>query len=162
MPGGQPTVQALLDLAPPAALTELRALHRIAQERLFAELPLAGSLALGPTFDASALCPADADLIIDGLLLDIKTHLGPKSKTGRTDALSLQDAYQLIGYALFDRSDHFDLNQVGIYSARYGHLVRWKLPTFLEVLAGRAVDIAAEREHVWTLLGGSQQETSRR
>lgn len=55
-------------------------------------------LDLGPTFDGSALCPADTDLIHDGSLVNIKTHLATMdTKTGfRTDSLALTDLYQIL------------------------------------------------------------------
>lgn len=147
-------VEALLELTPPSALTELRELHRHAATHLYPEIPVGARLALGPTFAASRLCSADADMIFDGCLLDIKTHLGPKSKGVRYDALSLQDAYQLVGYALFDHPDEFAIREVAIYSGRYAHFVRWDLQKYLDVLAGRPVDLATERAKVWALLGG--------
>lgn len=135
-------------------MTEMQALESQAVDHLYPYLSKAKALALGPTFAASRLCSADADLIADGLLLDLKTHLGSKSKTGRSDGLSLLDTYQLLGYVLFDRPDEFDINQVGIYSARYAHLVTWDLDEFMTKLAEGHVDLAAERVTTWELLGG--------
>ena len=134
------TVDDLLDLVPDVGMLEMKALHSHAVDHLYPHLPRGDALALGPTFDGSTLCPADADLITDGLLLDIKTHLGGKTKTGRTDGLSLMDAYQLLGYVLFDRPDEFAINRVGIYSARYAHLTTWDLSDYLSSLAGGTVD----------------------
>lgn len=111
-------------------------------------------LHLGPTFAASTLCAADADLVCDGLLLEVKTRLGSKRPgTGqRYTTVSLADLYQLLGYALFDTDDTFGLTAVGWYAARYGHLVTWALPEFVDELAGRAVDLAEERALVHDLL----------
>lgn len=77
---------------------------------------------LNPNFgEASSLVSgADADLIIDGVLIDIKT----------TKTLSFkQDMYnQLIGYYLLSRlgrindKENVDLSSAGIYFARYGLL----------------------------------------
>ena len=156
---GQFTCAGLLSLAPTDALRQLGELRAIAQRQLLPHLH--PPVHVGPLFDGSALCNADADLICDGTLLDIKTHLGRKNpRTGvRSDSLSLVDLYQLIGYALFDRSDHYRIDSVGIYSARYGRLVSWPLPDILQALAGTAVDLAAERAAVWRLLGGKIAQT---
>jgi hypothetical protein len=150
------TVDGLLSLAPEDALRQLRNLHKVAKERLLPTILPATRLHLGPTFDGSTLCPADADLIHDGRLLDIKTHLGAlNKKTGaRSDSLALTDLYQVLAYALFDRSDRYGIRSVGIYSARYGALVTWPLAEVLETMAGGAVDLAEEREVVWGLLDG--------
>ena len=78
------TADALLSLASEGAMRQLRDLRKVAEERLLPSILPATRLDLGPTFDGSALCPADADLIHDGRLLDIKTHLGALNKrTGR-------------------------------------------------------------------------------
>lgn len=148
------SAELLLGLAPDVAVDEMQALHLLAAEHLYPRVPVGASLALVPTFAASELCNADADLIFDGCLLDIKTRLGDKTTRGRSDGVSLQDLYQLLGYVLFDRPDEFGIEQVGIYSARYAHLVTWPIDTFLATLAGQPVDLAAERELTWGLLQG--------
>ena len=133
----------------------MQALHLLAVEHLYPRVPVGASLALGPTFAASELCNADADVIFDGCLLDIKTRLGDKTaRGGRSDSVSLQDLYQLLGYVLFDRPDEFGIEQVGIYSARYAHLMTCPIDTFLATLAGAPVDLAPERELTWALLQG--------
>lgn len=148
------TVDHLLALAPADAIRQLWELRGIADQHLLPHLR--PPTVPGPTFDASVLCNADADIISDGLLLDLKTHLGPKNqRTGhRADALSATDLYQVISYALFDHTDTYRLTDVGIYSARYGHLTTWPLPTLLTTLAGAPIDLTTERDTVWTLLGG--------
>lgn len=152
------TASGLLDLASGDALRQMLELDRVAQERLYPSILPARSLAIGPTFDASALCNADADLIHDGRLLDIKTHLGKISKAtgGRRDSLELVDLYQVLGYALFDRSDTYQIRTIGLYSARYGFLATWPLEEALERLAGQPVDLSGEREWVWELLDQEQ------
>ena len=150
------TADALLSLASEGAMRQLRDLRKVAEERPLPSILPATRLDLGPTFDGSALCPADADLIHDGRLLDIKTHLGALNKrTGaRSDSLSLTDLYQVLAYALFDRTDVYAIRSLGIYSARYGALVTWPLSEALESMAGTSIDMAVEREVVWGLLNG--------
>ncbi|MDT0264198.1 hypothetical protein [Jatrophihabitans lederbergiae] len=135
----------LLSLIPEDAFRQLTELNDLAQEYLFPHL--SAPFHLGPTFDGSVLCPADADVISNGFLLDFKTAV-------RGNALSREDLYQLLGYTLFDHSDKYGINRIGIYSARYGVLVSWELELTLELLAGEAVNLAEEREKVWGLLGG--------
>lgn len=151
---GRFTREQLLALAPLDALRQMDELRALAGVQL--RPYLAPPFALGPTFDGSEHCLADADLIAGGMLLDIKTRLGPKNpRTGvRSDSLPLTDVHQILGYTFFDRSDRFHIDTIGIYSARYGSLVTWKLAEVLDGLAGEPVDLARERAIVWRLLGG--------
>ena len=153
---GRFTIDGLIGLADNDALAELRALCEVADERMRPKLLEATSLAIGPTFKASKLCAADADLIYDGTLLELKTRLGTKNpKTGtRADVLKLEDLYQLIAYAMFDKDDEFGIRAIGVYSGRYGHFVSWQLQDILDTMTGTTVDLQAERETVWRLLGG--------
>lgn len=148
------TVPDLESVASGAAVTELVRLDELARGRLVPHLRRPWHL--GPTFDASALCAADADLIADHLLIDIKTRLGPADpRTGiRSDRLPSADIRQLVSYALFDTSDRYGVRAIGIYSARYGELVTWPLGEILDLLAGRPVDLPRERAEIRRLLGG--------
>ncbi|WP_404503122.1 hypothetical protein [Arthrobacter sp. GAS37] len=140
------TAKRLLSLIPEDAFRQLKELDTLAQEHLFPNL--GAPFHLGPTFDGSILCPADADVISNGLLLDFKAAV-------KGNALSREDLYQLLGYTLFDRSDGYGINRIGIYSARFAALISWELKSTLELLAGEPVNLAEEREKVWGLLGGS-------
>lgn len=152
---GSFTAQKLLDLAPADAVRQLDSLAEIARTAVLPQLE--GPLHLGPTFDGSALCAADADVIANGFLLDFKTSLGAKVARpgGRSDRLDLTDLYQLVSYALFDYSDTYRIRRVGIYSARFGHLVSWDLLDLLETLAGTTVSVEEARQEVWAALGGT-------
>ncbi|MFE6925432.1 hypothetical protein ACFVAV_30770 [Nocardia sp. NPDC057663] len=88
------------------------------------------------------------------MLIELKTRLGTaNARTGiRSDALSLADIRQTIGYTLFDTTDQFAIHTVALYSARYGTLHRWSTQALFDSLAGEPVDIAAERAAVWELL----------
>lgn len=84
---------------------------------------------LNPNFAGSGdVGGADADLVVDGCLIDIKTSISPQLKA---DYL-----YQLAGYLLLDYDDRLQMNAVGIYMARQGMLIRWTVPEFLQVLTG--------------------------
>src|SRR5262249_2681307 len=79
---------------------------------------------LNPTFAGSLdVGGADADLIVNGCLIDIKS-----SKLPGIDPLDLR---QLVGYVLLDYDDEYHMQSVGIYKARYGMLVTWPLEQFL-------------------------------
>lgn len=149
------TADTVLALAPQPALDELRALYMLALAELGEYLSAdPARVALGPTFAASEHCGADADLIVDGVLVELKTRLGkPNARTGvRSDSLALADIYQVLGYTLFDTHDRFGLHTVALYSARYGTVHRWPLQQLLDELAGEPVDLSAERAIVWDLL----------
>lgn len=91
-----------------------------------------------PTFDRSAdLGGADADLIIDGTLLELKAVKSP--------VLDKRTAWQVLGYLLADSSDRYRIRAVGWYFARHGLL--WQLPVeeFVRRLHGNDVDLAAAR-----------------
>ena len=88
---------------------------------------------LNPTFGngSTMLRGADADLLLDDMLIDVKT----------TASLSIrvEDWRQLIGYAALN--EHFPIGggeqpvpirRVGFYFARYGHLVGWPLTDLVD------------------------------
>jgi hypothetical protein len=85
---------------------------------------------LNPTFAGSLdVGGADADLIIGGCLLDIKTTV----KIGfRSDWL-----YQLLGYVLLDYDNEYCIHEVALYFARQGVLLRWPLDKFLPLVTNQ-------------------------
>ncbi|HXG43403.1 MAG TPA: hypothetical protein VNJ71_01460 [Gemmatimonadales bacterium] len=104
---------------------------------------------LNPAFGqgSAAVGGADADLILDDVLVEIKT-----TKTFRLERMAFD---QLLGYVLLawwggvngDAQMGRTLKQVGIYFARYGTLVAWPLDSLLtEAALHRAV--AWFRNHV--------------
>lgn len=83
---------------------------------------------LNPTFQGSLdIGGADADLIVDGCLFDVKTT---KSAT-----LDVEWLRQLIGYALLDYEDELGIKCVGLYLARHGEIFTWQLDAFLRTLS---------------------------
>jgi hypothetical protein len=136
----------LLGLAPPGALDQLTAFRDVYEAALLPVLALRpGQWHLGPTFTGSRLVRADADLIAAGLLIDLKTAAAKPS-------LGIKEAYQVIGYALLDFDDAYQLNVVGVFSARYAYLATWDLRELLDRLAGHAVSLAGTREEFRRLL----------
>lgn len=153
-------VDVMLDQASTESVAELSALRDLAAEKLLPRLER--PFHLGPEFDASRrtgggdnrLIAAEADLVCNGLLLDIKTKLGSKNpKTGvRPDVLPLSDLYQLLAYALLDHSDTYGINALGIYSARYGALAVWPLEHVTSTMAGGTFDFTTAREQIQGML----------
>jgi hypothetical protein len=117
------TIEDVLAIAPQSAVDDLSAMGRL----LCTSYPdLVGQEAvLNPRFDGSVeIQGADADVIVDRTLLELKTT--------RQDSFERVDhLYQLLGYALLDYSNQYDLQAVGVYLARRGLLVRWELAELL-------------------------------
>lgn len=153
---GEFTTEGLLRLASPNALEQLQQLHQVAIVELYPKLPIDEfGYSMGPTFDASGLCAADADFIVDGQLVEVKVRLGAlNTKKERSDALSLEDIYQMLAYVLFDRSNQYGIDRIALYSARYGQLTTWSLSDYMSLLSGQDLNLATERATVWELLGG--------
>jgi len=119
--------EPLLALADAARIDDLSALSALFFERCSDLLTL--PTVLNPTFDGSwHVGGADADLIVDGCLIDIKTttNLKPDNRT----------FYQLLAYTLLDYSDRYEIRTVGIYLARQGILLKWPLDEFMNSMAG--------------------------
>ena len=76
---------------------------------------------------------ADADLLVDGLLLEIKT-----SKQPRPDR---EWVYQLVGYLLLDIDNRYRIERLGFYLSRVPALLDWNASELLEALAGRHLDV---------------------
>lgn len=103
--------------------------------QLYAAVPLerlaSQSLCLlNPTFGASSLVGgADVDLVLDGIMIDVKT----------TKVLRMKREYvnQLLGYytlsllgGVTGMSQDATIREVGIYFSRYGYLATWPLEYF--------------------------------
>jgi len=88
---------------------------------------------LNPTFDGSPdVGGADAEFVVGRCLIEVKATV--QRKWPWADWLR-----QLAGYVLLDYSDRYRFNEVGLYLARQGVLIRWPLNDFLGALAGRPV-----------------------
>ena len=136
---------------------ELNAVSMLAQERLFPRFDFeAGPVYLGPRFAGSEHCPADADLIVNGCLVELKCLLGDKADVpgGRVDYPAAKVIHQMLGYVLFDFDDEYEIDSVALYSARFGTFVQWPLQDFVDSVAGRPVILSEERAAVLALLTG--------
>ncbi len=142
--GANASLSTLKGLCSPAALDDLLALARLAAER--AQPLFTGShMVMNPTFAASILLGgADADLIVDGTLYDIKTTVD--KAPGR------EGLWQVVGYVLADTDDAFGIDHVGFYFSRQGVVLRWPLQSLLDALGQRQVDLRKERSDFRELL----------
>ena len=94
---------------------------------------------LNPQFEYSRVVGgADADLIVNGMLIDIKATLNPR--------LEKEWVWQLLGYALLDRFDRHEIQYVGLYMARQGLLVWWSLDELVKGVSGKNWSIKELRE----------------
>ncbi len=88
---------------------------------------------LNPVFAGSGdVGGADADLILDGCLLEIKTSVGK-------ERLTRERLYQLIGYVLLDYNDEHCIRDLGIYFTRHAALLGWSLEQFVMLLGGDSI-----------------------
>ena len=114
--GHRASASGLLGLASSAALGQLAAFREVFASTLLPQLAYQqGRWVLGAEFTGSALIKADADVIAAGLLLDLKTD----SKF----SLGVTTVFQVLGYALLDFDDAYQLASVGIFGARFAYLV---------------------------------------
>jgi len=86
---------------------------------------------LNPTFGevGKLIGGADADLVIDGLLIDIKTVKRPLQRLNET-------LKQLVGYCLLSMLDGIDgekwqISELGVYFSRHGRLIRFSIDELL-------------------------------
>lgn len=137
----------LLALANDAEVADLIAMRDLARANLLPLLP-PGPVASGMTFDGSSDLNADADLIAGDVLIDFKASQGgsPRKDGTRAASLGRTDLDQLLGYALMDYSDTYQLNTVAIYAARFGHYSPWPLEQLGAQLAGHPIDLRALRK----------------
>lgn len=64
----------------------------------------------------------------------------------------MQDVLQILGYALLDFDDEYNITELGIFSARYACLATWGPGALLEKLAGGQVSLQATRQEFRRLL----------
>ncbi|QLQ39642.1 UvrD-helicase domain-containing protein [Micromonospora robiginosa] len=140
------TLDSLLTAVPDYAIEDINRQLAIAEEPFgpFRELPATARIC-GPAFLGSQdIGGADADFILDGLLLDCKAAIQPRG-------LGRDEIYQLAGYLLLDYDDRYGIDRVGLYLSRQGGLVTWSVPDFLRRLGatGPVGDLRRRlREHL--------------
>lgn len=106
---------------------------------------LSHSHVLNPSFTGSKYVgQADADIIVDGCLIDIKASISPD--------IEARYLYQLAGYLLLDFDDKLHIDSVAIYMARQGIMFTWPIHDFLHLLSGdNTTNIASLRQEFRTL-----------
>lgn len=88
---------------------------------------------------------ADADLVVDGTLIDFKS-------TRRATTIGRADVYQLAGYVLFDFDDDYKISGVGTYWTRHGLLRTFTVDEYFTLL-GATQPIEELRKTLQTSLG---------
>lgn len=147
------TLDDLLALVPEQGVADLVALTR-AFAATQPGLAAARRIDVGPTFTlTAALGGADADLVADGRLLDVKTMSHPD--------LDRVHLWQLAGYVLADQSDRYRIREVGFYFARHGQQLHWPVRDYLCALAGRRVTLTGMRREFAALLDDVAAEEAR-
>lgn len=91
----------------------------------------ATELHIGPNFAQSGpLGGADADLIYDGTLLDLKS-------TSTARVLGRIELWQLLGYFFADTGDAYRIRQAGFSALRRRRSIFWPSQELIDMLAGR-------------------------
>ena len=62
--------------------------------------------------------------------------------------LKADNVYQLLGYALLNYSNQYNIDRLGVYSARYGKLTEWPLERVTSLMSGGKLDFPAARQEV--------------
>lgn len=134
--GRQATLEQLLALPAPADVADVQ---RLAGAFVEGQGDLLDRQAiLNPTFGGSGFVGgADADLIVDNCLFEIKT-------TVATSLRKLQ-ACQLLGYALLDFPDEFQITRLGLCLTRQTARLEWPLQAILDEAAGEPVRLSQLR-----------------
>jgi hypothetical protein len=141
-------------MADETTVADLGRLARVALEdnRALAE---AEQLLFGPTFAQSlALGGADADIIADGLLLDLKS-------TKQSRVVGAPELWQLVGYALADTNDKFGIDSCGIAALRWRSRVTLPSMDLLRDLSGVEQPLTEWRAEFAGLLQALPPRTSR-
>lgn len=146
--GGGAGLDELLELVPSPVVDDVVTLadaFGATQQSL-----LARPAVCNPVFSASvAVGGADGDLVVDDLLVDIKSSASM--------SLERVDVWQLVGYALLDADGHFGIRRVGFYVARRPALIVWDLDKLVCELAGESVTVVELRAELLAVLAESRR-----
>jgi hypothetical protein len=91
---------------------------------------LARELHIGPSFaQTGALGGADADLVYDSVLVDLKS-------TGTATVVGRHELWQLLGYLFADTDDRYAVRRVGVAALRQRRSVSWEAQELIGLLSG--------------------------
>ena len=97
---------------------------------------------LGPTFAGSPFIGgADADMILDKCLYDIKTTANPRNNLPA-------NIRQLLGYLLLDWENEHGINQVGFYFSRQCKQISWNAESLVSQTTTTGNDIQSLRDEL--------------
>ena len=135
----------LLDLVQDPLVDQLAQLGTLAATELLAPFSAARRVRLGCPLGRQPIV-ADADMVVEDVLLELKCTQGAIRAAGRTFCLGVDLIRQLLGYLLLDREDDLGAQSVGVYAARFGLL--WTMPAdeLITTVSGRPGDLTAWRE----------------
>ena len=126
--GEKATVEDLLKLGKPHWIDDLRTLAQGMVNKF--DVTAYNNVVLNPNFSGSRdVGGADADLILDGCLLDIKSTVKAE--------ISKVNVYQLLGYVLLDYDNKYELEKAGFYMARQCQLLNWPINELIERLVSK-------------------------
>ncbi|MEW2467972.1 hypothetical protein AB0919_23575 [Streptomyces sp. NPDC046994] len=152
------TLERLLELPHPDMVTDVVAqLHKAAHGPLEAlRTRTRPEDSVGePTF-AGAQITADADTVVDGLLIDFKSTRHPLAE------MSQCTAWQLTAYLLLDATDQYRIDTIGLYLTRSGVLASWPVDDFLALLGACRRDLTELRGVFAELLTGCRGQADAR
>ena len=143
VPAPRKSVEELLAITEDAWVDDLCKLSTLFYDNYHHLLSL--PFTLNPTFVGSDdVGGADADIIIDGCLIEFKSSI-----QARIEPKWLR---QLIGYVLLDYDDRHHLHSVGIYMVRQGLLFKWSLLDCLRLLTGNDNNSLAQFRQAFRVL----------
>lgn len=141
-PGDGPA--EVLDLVPDHLIEQLVRLAAVSEDRLIRAFPSDCHILSGCRLSRRPIA-ADADLVLDDVLLELKCTTGNRRATGRTFTLGPDLVRQLIGYLLLDENDRLQAHRVGVYAARFGLLWTMEADELLTTCYGRRASTATAR-----------------
>ncbi|GBF17354.1 hypothetical protein Br6_04760 [Rhodococcus sp. Br-6] len=147
------TVEQAVAKVPDRVVDDLHEQVRIANDGLGPLRAATTRATAGLEFAGSHLIGADADLLVDGLLLDFKAKNEPTT-------IKKPDVYQLAGYVLLDFDDTHRIDRVGIYWTRHGVMRTFPVSTFFELL-GATAPIADLRSQLHNELSAYEHQVRR-
>jgi len=140
---GDASADDQLALAPAAAIADLVALSGAAVATIgdLLEKPIVAN----PTFAGSGdVGGADADLIVNRCLIDIKTT--------KNRGLGRETAYQLVGYLLLDYYDKYQIESLGFYLSRVPVLIKWRADDAIATMSNGLATVSSLRRDLVTFL----------